>query len=118
MTAIVAAEYAVALLLILLHANVGLASGYAVATAVFTTLGSIILTYLIVNLAGWDWNSLYAGILGSLAGFACAVISNGVFLFASIRYARAIHPRLHLGGFCLGVVASIALIFLYARILQ
>jgi len=111
------AEYAIAFLLILLHANVGLASGYAVATAAIVTLGSAVLTFLIVDLAGWDWNALYAGIIG-LAGFAFAVLSNAVFLLAGIRYARAIHPRLHLGGFFLGIAASIALLFLYARILE
>ena len=68
-------------------------------------------------LAGWDWNALYAEILG-LGGFAFAVLSNTVFLVASIRYARAIHPRLHLGGFFLGIAASITLLFLYARILR
>jgi hypothetical protein len=114
---IVVAEYAIAFLLILLHANVGFASGYAVATAFIVTLGSAVLALLIVYLAGWDWNALYAEILG-LGGFAFAVLSNTVFLVASIRYARAIHPRLHLGGFFLGIAASITLLFLYARILR
>jgi hypothetical protein len=44
-------------------------------------------------------------------------LSNAVFLVASIRYARAIHPRLHIGGFFLGIAASLALVFLYTRIL-
>jgi DNA methylase len=57
---------------------------------------SAVLAFLIVNLAGWDWNALYAEILG-LGGFAFAVLSNAVFLGASIRYARVIHPGLHLG---------------------
>lgn len=113
--AFVIAEYGVAFLLVLLHANVGFASGYAVATAAIVTLGSAALCFLIVDLAGWDWNALYAEILG-LGGFAFALLSNAVFLIASIRYARAIHPRLHLGGFFLGIAASIAFLFLYARI--
>ena len=114
--AIVAVEYAIALLLILLHANVGFTSGYAVATATIVTLGSAVLTFLVVDLAGWDRNALYAEILG-LGGFAFAVLSNTVFLIASIGYARAIHPRVHLGGFLLGIAASIALLFLYTRLL-
>jgi hypothetical protein len=115
--AVVMAEYAIAFLLILLHANVGFASGYAVASAAIVTLGSAVLAFLIVYLAGWHWNALYTEILG-LGGFAFAVLSNAVFLVASIRYARAIHPRLHLGGFLLGIAASFALLFLYARILM
>ena len=115
--AFVVAEYAIALLLILLHANVGFASGYAVATAAIVTLGSTMLAFFVVYPAGWDWNALYAEILG-LGGFAFAVLSNAVFLLASIRYARAIHPRLHFGGFFLGIAASIALLFLCARILS
>jgi hypothetical protein len=114
--AVVVAEYVIAFLLILLHANVGFASGYAVATAAIVTLGSAVLAFLIVDLAGWDWNALYAEIL-ALGGFAFAVLSNTVFLVASIRYARAIHPGLHLGGFLLGIAASLALLFLYACIL-
>ena len=51
-------------------------------------------------------------------GFEFAVLSNAVFLVASIRYARAIHPRLHFGGFFLGIAASLALLFLYTRILR
>ena len=109
-------RYAIAFLLILLHANVGFASGYAVATAAIVTLGSAVLAFLIVDIARWDWNALFAEILG-LGGFAFAVVSNAIFLVASIRYARAIHPRLHLGGFLLGVAASLTLLFLYARIL-
>lgn len=114
--AAVLAEYAIAFLLILLHADVGFASGYAVATAAIVTLGSAVLAFFIVYLAHWDWNALYAEIVG-LGGFAFAVLSNAVFLIASIRYARAIHPRLHLGGFLLGIVASLAFLFLYTRIL-
>jgi len=112
--AVVVAEYAIAFLLLLLHANVGFASGYAVATAGIVTLSSAGLAFLTVYLAGWGWNALYAEIL-VLGGFAFAVVSNMVFLVAGIRYARAIHPRLHLGGFFLGVAASLALVFLYIR---
>jgi hypothetical protein len=125
---VVLLEYAIAFLLLLLHANVGFASGYAVATAAIVTLGYAVATAAIVTLgsaalavltlgpAGWGWNALYAEIF-VLAGLAFAVVSNAVFLVASIRYARAIHPRLHLGGFSLGIAASLALIFLYTRIL-
>ena len=94
----------IALLLILLHANVGFASGYAVATAAIVTLGSAVLAFWIVDLAGWDWNALCAEIVG-LGGFAFAVLSNAVFLVASMRYAPAIHPGLHLGGFLLGIAS-------------
>lgn len=109
------AEYGIAFLLLLLHANVGFASGYSVATAAIVTLGSAVLAFMIVEPAGW--NALYAEI-PVLGGFAFAVLSNAVFLVASIRYARAIHPRLHFGGFFLGIAASLALLFLYTRILR
>jgi len=115
-TVVVVAEYAIAFLLLLLHANVGFASGYTAATAAIVTLGSAGLAFLIVEPAGWGWNALSAEIL-VLGGFAFAVLSNTVFLVASIGYGRAIHPRLHLGGFFLGIAASLALLFLYARIL-
>jgi hypothetical protein len=115
--AVVVAEYAIAFLLILLHTNVGFASGYTVATAAIVTLVSAVLAFFIVDLAGWDWNALYAEILG-LGGFAFAVLSNAIFLIASIRYARAIHPRLHLGGFLLGIAASLVLSYVCARILM
>jgi hypothetical protein len=115
--AVVLTEYAIAFLLILLHADVGFASGYAVATAAIVTLGSAALAVLVVGISGWDWSTLYAEIIG-LGGFAFAVLSNVVFLIASIRYARAIHPRLHLGGFFLGIAASIAFIAFYGRVLQ
>jgi len=113
---VVVAEYAIALLLLLLHANVGFASGYGVATAAIVTLGSAGLAYLIVAPAGWGWSALYAEIF-ILGWFAFAVLSNFVFLVASIHYARAIHPRLHLGGFFLGLVASLFLSYLYTLIL-
>jgi hypothetical protein len=115
--AVVLTEYGIAFLLLLLHANVGFASGYGVATATIVTLGSAVLVYMIVEPAGWGWSALYAEIL-VLGGFAFAVLSNAVFLVASIRYARAIHPRLHFGGFFLGIAASLALAFLYTRILR
>ena len=113
---VVVAEYAIAFLLLLLHANVGFASGYAVATAAIVTLGSGVLAFITLAPAGWGWNALYAEIL-VFGGLAFAVLSNIVFLVASIHYARAIHPRLHLIGFFLGIAASLALLFLYARIL-
>jgi hypothetical protein len=114
---VVLVEYAIAFLLLLLHANVGFASGYAVATAAIVTPGSAALGVLTVASAGWTWSVLYASIL-VLAGLAFAVLSNAVFLVAGIRYARAIRPRLHLAGFLLGVAASLALVFLYSRILR
>lgn len=114
---VVLAEYAIAFLLLLVHANVGFASGYAAATATIVTLGSIALTYITLAPAGWGWSALYAEIL-VLAGFAFAVLSNAVFLLGSIRYGRAIHPRLHLGGFFLGIAASLALLFVYVKILS
>ena len=114
--AVVLAEYAVAFLLVYLHANVGFASGYAVATAGVVTLGSAALAFVTLEPASWNWSAVFADIV-VLGGFAFAVVSNVVFLIASIRYARAIHPRLHLGGFVLGIVAFSALILLYTRIL-
>jgi hypothetical protein len=113
---VVLVEYAIAFLLLLLHANVGFASGYAVATSAIVTLGSAVLAFITLRPAGWGWSAPLVEIL-VLAGLAFAVVSNAVFLVASIRYARAIHPRLHLGGFFLGVAASLALVFLYTRIL-
>lgn len=114
--AVVVAEYAVVFLLLYLHANVGFASGYAVATATVVTLGSAVLAFITLEPASWDPSSLLGNVL-VLAGFAFAFLSNAVFLLASIRYARAIHPRLHLGGFLLGIGATVALVFLYTRIL-
>jgi hypothetical protein len=114
--AVILAEYALAFLLLLLHANVGFASGYAVATSAIVALGSAALAFLTLDTAGWSWNALYAEIAG-VAGIAFAVLSNVVFLASSIRYARAIHPRLHLGGFFLGVAASLVPIYLYIRLL-
>jgi hypothetical protein len=113
--AVVLVEYAIVFLLIFLHTNVGFASGYAVASAAIVTLGSAVLAFLVTNLANWDWNAFYREILG-IAGFAIAVFSNAVFLVASVRYARAIHPRLHLGGFLLGIASSVALLSLYIRL--
>jgi len=113
---VVAGEYAIALLLLLLHGNVGFASGYGVATAAIVTLGSAGLAYLIVAPAGWGWAALYTEIL-ILGWFAFAVLSNAVFFVGSIRYARAIHPRLHLGGIFLGIAASLSFSYLCTRIL-
>lgn len=109
-------EYAIAFLLLLLHANEAFASGYAVATAAIVTLGSAGLAFLIVEPAGWRWDALYPEIL-VLGGLAFAFLANAVFLVASVRYARAIHPRLHIGGGFLGIIASLALLVLYSRIL-
>ena len=114
--AAVLVEYAIAFLLLLVHANVGFASGYAVATAAIVTAGSAVLAFLTLFPARWTWNGLSGEIL-VLGGFAFAVLSNAVFLLAGIRYARAIHPRLHLGGFLLGVAASLAVVYLYVRVI-
>ena len=110
--AVVLLEYAIAFLLILLHANVGFAAGYTAATAATVTLGSAVLTYITLGPARWSSNGLPGEIL-VLGGLAFAVLSNVAFLLASIRYGRAIHPRLHLGGFSLGIAAYGALIFVY-----
>ena len=112
----VVAEYAIAFLLLLLHANVGFAGGYTFATAATVTLGSAVLAFITLGPASWGWSAIYGEIL-VIGGFAFAVLSNVVFLVASIRYARAIHPRLHLGGFALGIAAFVALVILYIRIL-
>jgi hypothetical protein len=114
--AVLLAEYAVAFLLLYLHANVGFASGYAVATAAVVTLGSAALAFITLEPASWGWSALFGDVL-VFGGFAFAVLANAAFLVASIRYARAIHPRLHLGGFFLGIAALLALLFLYTRIL-
>ena len=110
-------EYAIVFLLLVFHANEPFASGYAVATAAIVTISSAAQTYIVVAPAGWGWSALYAEII-VLAGMAFAVLANVVFLLASIKYARAIHPRLHLGGFFLGIGASVALLLLYIRILS
>lgn len=112
--AVVVAEYAIAFLLILLHANVGFAAGYSAATAATVTVGSIVLAYVTLVPARWSSGALFGEILVA-GGFAFAVLSNFAFLAASIRYGRAIHPRLHLGGFSLGIAAYLALIFAYMR---
>jgi hypothetical protein len=109
---VIVAEYLIAFLLILLHANVGFAAGYTAATAATVTVGSVVLAY--VTLAPARWSSI--GLLGEIlvaGGFAFAVLSNCAFLVASIRYGRATHPRLHLGGFSLGIAAYVALIIVY-----
>lgn len=112
---VVLGEYLIALLLLLLHANVGFAAGYTFATAATVTLGSALLAFITLGPARWTWSARYAESL-ALGGFAFAVLSNVAFLVASIRYARAIHPRLHLGGFFLGIAAFVVLVFLYIRI--
>lgn len=109
---VVAAEYAIAFLLLLLHANVGFAAGYTFATAATVTLGSAVLVVITLRAASWGWNAINGEIL-VIGGFAFAVLSNFVFLVASIRYARAIHPRLHVGGFALGIASFVALVILY-----
>lgn len=111
---VVLVEYAIVFLLLLFHANEPFASGYAVSTAAIVTLGSAALTYMVVSPAGW--RTMFAEII-VMAAMAFAVVSNAVFLLASIKYARAIHPRLHLGGFFLGIAASLALLAVYSRIL-
>jgi hypothetical protein len=112
---LVVAEYAITFWLLLLHVDAGFASGYAVATAAIVTAGSAMLAYSILYSSGLGWTALYLETL-ILGGFAFAVLSNATFLVASIRYASAIHPRLHRGGFFLGIIVSLALLFLYARI--
>lgn len=109
---VVLAEYAIAFLLFLLHANVGFAAGYTFATAATVTLGSAVLAYITLDPARWTAGAIFPEAL-VLGGFAFAVVANIVFLVASIKYARAIHPKLHLGGFSLGIVGFIALVFLY-----
>jgi hypothetical protein len=109
---VVVAEYAIAFLLILLHANVGFAAGYSAATAATVTVGSAVLAYVTLGPARWSSSSLSGEILVA-GGFAFAVFSNFAFLVASIRYGRAIHPRLHLGGFFLGIAAYVALLTVY-----
>src|ERR1700677_3247410 len=76
-TAVILAEYAIAFLLLLLHANVGFASGYAVATAAIVTLGSAVLAFVNLYPVGWTWGPLYVELL-ILAGLGFAVISNAV----------------------------------------
>lgn len=112
---VVLAEYAIAFLLLLLHANVGFVGGYTFATAATVTLGSAALAFITLGSATWSWKAVYGEIL-VIGGFAFAVLSNVVFLVASIRYARAIHPRLHLGGFALGIAAFVTLVILYVRV--
>jgi hypothetical protein len=81
------------------------------------TLGSTMLAYSTWHSSGWDWIASYLEIL-TLGGAAFSVLSNNPYFFASIRYARAIHPRLHRRGYFLGIMTSLALLFLYARLLS
>lgn len=116
-TLVVLLEYAIAFLLILLHANVGFASGYAVSMSAILTLSSAALTYITLSPVSWGLSAVSFEML--VAGWlVLAVLSNAAFFFASVRYARAIHPRLHLGGFFLGIAACLALLVLYTRILH
>lgn len=114
---VVLLEYLIAFLLVLLHANVGLASGYAVSMSAILTLSSAVLTYITLAPVGWHWSAASIEIL-VVCGLAFAILSNAAFFISSVRYASAIHPRLHLGGFFLGVAASVALLVLYTRILS
>jgi len=110
--AVLVGEYAIAFLLILLHANVGFAAGYTAATAATAAVGSSVLSYITLTPARWSSSALPGEIL-VVGGLAFAVLSNLAFLVASIRYGRAIHPRLHLGGFFLGIGAFLAVVALY-----
>jgi hypothetical protein len=114
---VVLLEYVIPFLLLLFHANVGFASGYAATTSAVLTVGSAGLTYITLAPAGWGWSALTAEIF-VVAWLAFAILSNAVFFVASVRYARAIHPRLHLGGFSLGIAACLTLFLLYTRILH
>ncbi|MGA7914382.1 MAG: hypothetical protein WCA00_04035 [Candidatus Acidiferrales bacterium] len=113
---VVLIEYAIVFFLLLFHANEPFASGYAFATAAIVTLASAGQTYIVLAPAGWGWGALYPEII-VVCGLLFAVLSNVVFLLASIKYARAVQPRLHLGGFFLGIAASLALLLFYIRIL-
>jgi len=114
---VVLLEYVIAFLLILLHANVGFASGYAVSMSAILTLGSAGLTYITLAPVGWVWSALnFQALVACWLVFAVA--ANAAFFIASVRYARAIHPRLHLGGFFLGIASCLALLVLYTRILH
>ncbi len=114
---VVLLEYVIAFLLILLHANVGFASGYAVSMSAILTLGSAGLTYITLAPMGWVWRAVnFETFIACWLVFAVA--ANAAFFIASVRYARAIHPRLHLGGFFLGIAACLALLVLYTRVLH
>jgi hypothetical protein len=113
---VVLLEYVIGFLLVLLHANVGFASGYAVSMSAILTLGSAVLTYITLAPVGWGWSAVNIEIL-VVGWLAFAVLSNAAFFIASVRYARAIHPRVHLGGFFLGIAACAALLVLFTRIL-
>jgi hypothetical protein len=54
---VVVIEYAIAFLLLLLHANVGFAGGYASGTGAIVTLGSAMLAYSTVYSSGRGWNN-------------------------------------------------------------
>lgn len=112
---VVIGEYAIAFLLLRLHANESFATGYATATASIVTLASALLAFLTVRTAIWNWEAPFAQFL-VVAGFAFAVVSNAIFLIASVEYAYVLHRRLHLVGFALGLAASVGLVFLCARV--
>ena len=114
---VVLLEYVIVFLLLLFHTNVGFASGYAATTSAGLTLGCAGLTYITLAPAGWGWSTVTAELL-VVGWLAFALLSNAAFFIASVRYARAIHPRMHLGGFLLGVAACLALFALYTRILD
>jgi hypothetical protein len=115
--AAVLGEYLIAFLFVLLHANVGFSSGYAVATSAVVTLGSADLAWTMAQFAGFNWSPTPGEIL-VLAGFAFAILANAGFFVASIRYARAVHPRLHLGGFFIGVAACAATFLAYMHVIR
>ena len=56
-------------------------------------------------------------VIAAVANALVPAVFFSVFLASSIRYARAIHPRLHLGGFFLGIAATFVPIYLYLRLL-
>jgi len=115
-TLFVVIEYAIALFVLHLRANVGFASGYVVGSAAIVTVVSSLLAFLTVHTASWTWRAIHAQSF-ALGWFAIVFFANLVFFVASVRYARAIHPRIHLGGFSLGIATSVALVLTYLWIL-
>jgi hypothetical protein len=113
---VVLVEYAIPLMLILLHADSSFVDGYAIATASVVTVASSMLTFFFADLARWSENTPNAEIVG-LGAFGIVVASNVVFLIASILYGREIHPWLHLAGFLLGILSSLVFCALCARLL-
>jgi hypothetical protein len=113
---IVVIEYAIGLLLLILKANSDFASGYLVASSAIAALAYVIVALATVEPTAWGWNNLHA-IVFVLGGFAFAVSSNIFLLVASARYSRAMNPRLHV-VFSLGIVTSLAVLFLWSSILD